>query len=233
MIKRYSLTPNREKLADFFKVELDSFSGYRAIYNAIPGNDYPIIKNSQRNVVSSSEWGLKDSESTDSLIGGKLVNARIKTISAKEPFASLLPKQRCIILADGYYVTKPSGEIFRIVLKTREPFGIAGLWDDWGGDDDNVMFKSFAMITQPAHEAFAKHNDRMPAIVPKPLIDLWLSNKEQNIDSTALLNGIKPLDPGTFEVYEVNSKHFDDNQDSIRCIEPMQEDQSGSQGSLF
>ncbi len=232
MIKRYSLTPNREKLADFFNVELDSFSGYRAIYNATPGNNYPIIKNSERNIVSSSEWGLKDSESTDSLIGGKLVNARIKTISAKEPFASLLPKQRCIILADGYYVTKETGEVFRIVLKTREPFGIAGLWDDWG-DDGNIMFKSFAMITQPAHEAFVQYNDRMPAIVPQPLMDLWLSSKDKNIDSSALLNGIKPMAPGAFEVYEVNAKHFEENENSIRCIEPMQEDQSGSQGSLF
>lgn len=233
MIKKYSLTLNREKIADFFKIELDSLSGFRAIYNAHPGESYPIIKNSDRSKVSISEWGLKDAKSTDSHIGEKLVNARIKTINAKEPFASLLPEKRGLILADSYFVTQESGEMFRLVPKNREPFGIAGLWDEWGDDEGNIMFKSFAMITQPAHPAFEKYGDRMPAIVSKPLIDLWLTGSDQKIDSNALLNAIKPVDPGYFEVYEVNPKHFEGNQNSIRCIEPMQEDHSGSQGSLF
>ena len=87
-------------------VDPDSYS---LSYNIAPTQRSPILifENSQR-VVKQMQWGLIPKWSKDQTIGSKLINARAETLLEKPSFQHLVPTQRCVVLADGYYEWKRS-----------------------------------------------------------------------------------------------------------------------------
>jgi putative SOS response-associated peptidase YedK len=59
-------------------------------------------------------------------------NARLETAATKPMFASSFATRHCLVLADSFYEwqTLPSGkkQPYRIMLKTGEPFAMAGIY---------------------------------------------------------------------------------------------------------
>jgi len=89
-------------------------------------------------------------------------------------------------LADGFYEWKDdekkgSKTPYRFVLKSREPFAFAGLWDIWkkpGGD----MLLSFTIITTEANDLIHTIHNRMPVILSEKDEDIWLDQDMKDVN---------------------------------------------------
>lgn len=66
-------------------------------------------------------------------------------------------------------------------LRDEQPFGFAGLWDRWQGDDGAVI-ESCAIITTEANDVLRPVHDRMPAIIHPEDYELWLDDDERKTE---------------------------------------------------
>jgi putative SOS response-associated peptidase YedK len=75
-------------------------------------------------------------------------------LTEKPAFKHLVGSRRCIIPADGFYEWRKEGKRkvpMCVYLKTKEPFGLAGLWDAWRKPDGKRV-ESFTFITTEPNE---------------------------------------------------------------------------------
>ena len=125
------------------------------------------------------------------------------------------------MLADGFYEwRKVPGEKnklpLRFVLKSREPFAFAGLWDTWNKPEGEELH-TFTILTTEANELIQPVHNRMPVILPQEHEDVWLDPDNRNLQNlTALL---KPYPIEEMEAYPVSTLVNSPKNDSHECIE--------------
>jgi putative SOS response-associated peptidase YedK len=91
-----------------------------------------IVRQRGGNECRLMHWGLIPSWAADPSIGNRMINARAETLTELPSFKPLVDRRRCIIPADGFYEWRKEGKRkvpMWVHLKTKEPFGLAGLWD--------------------------------------------------------------------------------------------------------
>ena len=133
-----------------------------------------------------------------------MINARAETLSEKPSFRTALKKRRCIIPADGFYEWQKLGKVkqpVHIVLKSREPFGFAGLWEHWKSPEGEEIL-TCTIITTEANELLKAVHDRMPVILTREAEDVWLDPKIQEPEK--LLPLLKQYPPEAMEYYPVS-----------------------------
>ena len=112
---------------------------FKASYNIAPGREVPvIIRQGDHNESKLMRWGLVPSWAQDPSIGNQMINARAETLDQKPAFKHLLSSQRCLIPANGFYEWRREGKgkiPVRVVMKDRQPFTFAGLWDRFLNSD--------------------------------------------------------------------------------------------------
>ncbi len=194
----------------------------------------PILTRKSPNEFRLYSWGMIPEESHDAQIGEKLLNARVETIKAKQPFCNIL-QNRCIIPADGFYVWSQGDETHapsRAVLSTRETFSILGLYTEWGEDDENFnsIVKSFSMITTEAGESLAGYNERTPLIIPRSMEQQWLIGA--NFDNM-ISKAIEYTKQRGFEIYKVSEHINNEKNNQIKLIQNEDHTLPGQTLSLF
>lgn len=178
MIKRYSISVSKNLLSKQFQAVVDP--EYTPYFNAGPGQKLPIITSDNPHRVNLFQWGILPYNAIDSGAAEKLINARAKTIFAKEPFCNLVESKRCIIPADGFYVWKEQFNVstpYRVVNYTEDVFSIAGVWDSWRLEEGDTMFGSFTMITREATTDLQEFTERMPLILNDSESKIWLNDR--------------------------------------------------------
>lgn len=131
-------------------------------------------------------------------------NARIENISTSRAFSEPLRQRRGIALLSGFVewqtevkvietgVTK-AGKIKTKTIKEKYPFYadcvdqpliVAGVWEMWR---DQVW--SFAIITQPADDAFSPYHSRMPLSLTLDQAQTWMSQTNDAVGLLAELEG--------------------------------------------
>lgn len=203
MCGRYTLTVSADKLVEQFKA-LMSEVGYSPRYNAAPSQRLPVITNQSPEEINLYRWGLIPHWAKDISIGNKMINARAETITEKPSFRTAFKKQRCLVLADGYYEWKKNGSEktpYRITLENEEPFAFAGIWESWKNENEEDI-RSFTIITIEAIDFLAEIHDRMPVILPKDDRHKWLDNKLSQDEALSLL---QPYQEKSFKAYQVSS----------------------------
>ena len=191
-------------------------------YNISPGQRAPVIVNDGRVALRLMQWGLVPSWAKDPAIGNRMINARAETLTEKPSFKRLVGKRRCLVLTDGFYEWRREGKRkvpMRFVLKSREPFGFAGLWDSWRKPDGNEL-QSYTIITTQANELLKPIHGRMPVILDKPAQMAWLDPDvtEPKI-VTALL---QPFPSELMEGYDVSTLVNSPANDRPECIEALE-----------
>lgn len=184
-------------------------------YNICPGQDVPVILNSDADKLTLARWGLIPSWAKDEKIGYKMINARSETIFEKPSFRNSIKKKRCLILADCFYEWKKDDTIKRphcMRLKTKETFAFAGIWDCW---HDELV--TCSIITCQANSLLQSIHDRMPVILSDDEIDKWM--KEANPD--AIQEMLKPLDPEVMEAYEISTLVNSPSNTGCEIINPL------------
>ena len=175
MCGRYTLIADLGDLAQRFEFDGSDFT-YDPCYNIAPTESVLTVRNVEGREAAFMRWGLVPFWAKDPKIGARMINARSETVAEKPAFRSALKRRRCLVLADGYYEWQktPVGKRpFRIIMKSGEPFAMAGLWETWKDPQDNVV-PSCTIITAAANDFLAPIHNRMPVILPQEREELWL-----------------------------------------------------------
>lgn len=189
-------------------------------YNIAPGQQAPVIVNEGRVSLRLMQWGLVPSWAKDPAIGNKMINARAETLTEKPSFKRLIGKRRCLVLTDGFYEWRKEGKRkvpMRFVLKSREPFAFAGLWDSWRKPDGTEL-QSYTIITTQANEFLKPVHDRMPVILDSLAQKTWLD--PDVTDPRVLTVLLQPFPSELMEGYDVSTLVNSPANDSLQCIAP-------------
>jgi putative SOS response-associated peptidase YedK len=143
MCGRFSFKASPDDIRKVFAVEPPA--GYRPRYNIAPSQDVlalvleeggsppeePAGGGKQARML---RWGLVPFWADDPRIGNRMINARAETVAEKPAYRAAFRKQRCLVLADGFYEwrSRPEGkQPMRIRRPGELPFFFAALWDRW------------------------------------------------------------------------------------------------------
>ena len=204
MCGRYTLIADLGDLAQRFEFDGSDFS-YDPGYNIAPTESVLTVRNLDGREAAFMRWGLIPFWAKDSKIGARMINARAETVAEKPAFRNALKKRRCLVLADGYYEWQktPVGKRpYRIILKSGEPFALAGLWETWSDPHGNVV-PSCTIITTAANDFLAPIHNRMPVILPRESEEMWL---DSGVEDPASLTDILASYPDEeMEAYEVST----------------------------
>lgn len=221
MCGRYTVTTSAEALAKRFRVTLDSKLALKPKYNVAPSQDAPVVfqdANGHRRL-ELFRWGMIPHWAKDPAIGHRMINARAETVSEKPSFATPFKKSRCWIISDSVYEWLPqegsSKKIpMRIMLKSEEPFAMAGLWDCWR-DPGGKEVRSFTIITTDAAPSLKAIHDRMPVILRPENEQAWL-DPSSNMKTLAAM--LVPYQDDLLKAYPVSAIVNSPANDTPDCI---------------
>ncbi|TYZ11869.1 SOS response-associated peptidase [Hymenobacter lutimineralis] len=193
-------------------------------FNAAPSQRLPIITNAEPGKVQLFQWGLLPAWVKDAQKANRPINARAETLTEKPSFRQLLQRRRCLVLADSFYEwerpaagSKGPKIPHRILLRTEQPFALAGLWDEWVNRETGEVHPTFTIITTEPNELMAGIHDRMPVILPGREAELqWLD--DGGAAKTQLLRPYHALD---MKQYTVGSQVNSPGNNDSACAAPF------------
>ena len=192
----------------------------RPRYNIAPGQDILcVIRNGERHL-EPLRWGLIPYWARDPAIGNRLINARAETLAEKPSFCNAFMKRRCLIVADGFFEWRPVGKRkvpVYIFLKSKMPFGIAGLYETWKAPDGNEL-RTCTIITTDANDLVRPFHNRMPVILREDVEDRWLDPAEASCEK--LSSFLRPYPSGEMTAYDVSPAVNSTRHDAPDCILP-------------
>lgn len=218
MCGRFSLKSTIQAIEEEFDIEYNEVDIIPR-YNIAPTQNVAVVVYDERRILKLFRWGLIPYWAKDHTIGNRLINARAETLTQKIVFKNLLKKSRCIIVADGFYEwEKGTKNPYYFCMKTKRPFGFAGLWTKWKNPEGNTIF-SCTIITVEPNSIVGKIHNRMPAILRKSYYKIWLDNSVSN--EMELLKVLKPYSDEEMMAYQVSKIVNSPANDNPACIEPV------------
>jgi putative SOS response-associated peptidase YedK len=173
MCGRYTNTAGPEELNDRFRVPISSEAGTRR-FNIAPTEEVlAIVAPHGEPEARLLRWGLIPPWAKDLKGGGKMINARIETVTTKPAFRSLVPKgsRRALQLADGYFEwLKPERhseprQPFYFLIDGGIPFAFASLWTPALIEEEWVHSVTLLTCDSAPNRMAAAIHDRMPVIL--------------------------------------------------------------------
>lgn len=207
-------------LALKFKVE-KVFSNLAPSYNIAPAQEVVIINDEGVRQLVQCKWGLIPPWAKDPLMGYTMINARSETAVRKPAFRSAFKRNRCLVIADGFYEWRSEGKKkFPVYIRLRsgECFGFAGLYNVWKAPDGKQIC-TCTIVTTQANETVRPIHDRMPVILPRDKEDIWINPATE--DKETLVGILKPYPAEQMEAYEVSIKVNNPGHNYAENMEPV------------
>jgi putative SOS response-associated peptidase YedK len=206
MIDRFSVGVPASLLANRFSAE--GADAFQPKYNGAPSQLFPVITNDGPKGFSYFYWGMPPSWSKNKSFAERIINLRIEQLTEKPAAKKKVLKQRCLVPADGFYAWKKVGKKtlipWRFTLKTKEPFAIAGVWEEYEEGQD--AFHTFTILTVPASGIALTITERMPLILSKEQEALWLKKEMEELELNNVLAEVQMPEMDGFTVSpELNS----------------------------
>jgi putative SOS response-associated peptidase YedK len=206
MCGRFGLKADPETIIEYFQLTNSLVLTPR--YNIAPSQVIPVIRTV--GILDFLTWGFRPKWLQEDQNG--FINARIETLADKPAFRNAFKKQRCLIIADGYFEWKQVGNLkqpFYITLPQHKLFAFAGLWE---GD-------TCCLITKPAAtEILNKVHGRMPVILKPEHYAAWLDAATKEQDLAVVLGDTIAIE---LQVIAVSTKVNNPRNDFIECISPL------------
>jgi putative SOS response-associated peptidase YedK len=186
MCGRFVISSSYDILKQTFAIE-GTDEQIDANYNVCPTQHILAILNPEgKKILRKMHWGLVPSWVKDKSAASKMINARSETLSEKPSFRNAFRKRRCLIPADGYYEWKGEKghkQPYFITPATGVPFGFAGLWERWAGEEspDCSPLDSCTIVTTAASHSIAHIHTRMPVILTAALYEVWLNPELKDV----------------------------------------------------
>src|SRR5579859_6385875 len=149
MCGRYTQTASIKTLRERFGLKAAEQLELVPRYNIAPTQEAAVIVEDGGRALRMFRWGLIPSWAKDAAIGHKMINARAETAAEKPSFRKPFRSRRCLVVADGFYEWRAAagGKVpTRVVLPSREPFAMAGLWDSWKSPEGKEV-RTFTILT--------------------------------------------------------------------------------------
>ena len=186
MCGRYVRKSTRREIANWFAAEDPQGVEWGPSYNVAPQTFQPVVRlnrdTGQREIVLM-RWGLIPYWSKDSKIGYSTINAKAETVATAPAFREALRRRRCLVPADAFYewqkLDPKHKQPFAIALASREPYGLAGLWERWRDPQTSEWLETFSIITTDANPVVAPLHSRMPVIIERRDYARWLGADAQ------------------------------------------------------
>lgn len=198
---------------------------YEPRYNIAPeGPGLAAVRNDSPAAIDRLRWGLLPRWVDDPEDFPTLINARAETVAEKPAFRDAFEKRRCLIPANNFYEwtgRKASRVPYAIGVDDESVFAMAGLWETWSRNGDEVV--SAAIVTTEANEVVAELHDRMPVILDREEERRWLETDD--VDARQSLLDPFPADRTT--AYEVSTAVNNPANEGPELVEPVGTDQSG------
>ena len=136
-------------------------------------------------VLDVMSWGLVPSWSKDKTRAASMINARSETLTEKPSFRNLVSEHRCILPIQGFYewqnlaseTKKPKKQAHYITRVDEQPMTLAGLWTIWKQPDSSLL-RTCTIITTEANEKLSPIHHRMPVILERDSVDIWLGESK-------------------------------------------------------
>jgi putative SOS response-associated peptidase YedK len=209
MCGRYSFAVEDDLIRERFGVSVRS-AVYKARYNCAPSQSLAVITNKDPSTLSFFRWGLIPNWAKDPKIGNKLINARSEGVLEKPSFRNAFRKRRCLVPADGFYVWRQSDKTpFRIIRKNRQPFAMAGIWEEWN-DPEGQVVQTFSILTTEPNDLMAKLHNRMPVILSAGDEQKWLQETAENV-LTGLLTPFPAFEMLAYPISRLVNSPANDN----------------------
>ncbi len=178
MCDRYTISASQEVMKNIFGIE--QLDEYEVNFNSGPTQEVPVLLSNNPKTVQNMTWGLISKWSNNKSISPKLFNLPIVHATEKKMYQHGLKENRCLILADGFYVWKQIGKTksvpYYFFLPERKPFGIAALWESYE-DMDGKTAHTCIMLTREATTEVSAYQEDMPLVLQGDLMDNWLNHK--------------------------------------------------------
>jgi putative SOS response-associated peptidase YedK len=190
-------------------------------YNIAPGQDVLCLIRNGEDRFEFLRWGLIPYWAKDPAIGNRLINARAETLAEKPSFRDAFSRRRCLVVADGFFEWRPAGKRkvpVYIFMKSKTPFGIAGLYEIWRSPDGNEH-RTCTIVTTDANDLVRPLHDRMPAILARDAEDRWLDPAEASRER--LLSCLRSYPSGEMNAYDVGPAVNNARHDAPDCILPV------------
>lgn len=203
MLDRFSISASKEELAERFPgVEITS--RYSPRYNAAPGQLLPVVTNQNAQGFSFFYWGTAPKWSQNKTISRKLINAAKEELVEKPIYRKALANRRCLVPADGFYYWKSIGKKsripYRIILNKGVLFYMAGLWEEYQDESDEVIH-TFSIITTGSNDLLAPISNRMPAVLSRNHESAWM---DRDTSMETLMEMLQPCPSEQMGMYTVS-----------------------------
>jgi putative SOS response-associated peptidase YedK len=242
MCGRYTLSSPVEVVADLFGVGVGVGVGVGAgvgvgvaavagvphlvpRFNVAPTQPAPVVRVLAPGSPPTLEllrWGLVPYWAQDASIGNRLINARAESAGEKPAFRQSFRKQRCLVVADGFYEWKKEGPVkqpFLIRRQDRLPFAFAGLWARWRDPAGPPPLETFTILTTSPNDLLRPLHDRMPVILDRDAYGPWLDPAASDPDRLHSL--LVPAATAGWEAIPVSRAVNNPAHDEPDCIEPL------------
>jgi putative SOS response-associated peptidase YedK len=222
MCGRFTQTASPEVIAQQFALTDPPLFTPR--YNIAPSQPIAAIRidpDTTTRTLVMLRWGLIPSWAKDAKIGNQCINAKAETVAEKPSFRSAFKKQRCLIVATGFYEWQVRGRVKQpmwIGLRSQHPFAFAGLWEHWTPAEGQPL-ETCTIITTEPNDLIAPIHSRMPVILAPTAYDQWLNPTFQHNESLKVL--LRPYPRDELMVYPVSILVNNPRHDVPQCLEPV------------
>lgn len=234
MCGRFSLAPEAGMLEELFPGLEMPRDMMRQRYNIAPTQSVlGIVDHGQGPAYQAFRWGLVPCWARDARIGASMINARGESVAIKPAFRAPFRRQRCLVIADGFYEWRADPRTarkqpFHIRLRSGRPFAFGGLWDRWqppsstaveGAGDPASPLVSCTIVTTEPNLLMRDIHDRMPLILPPGAFARWLDPGFQDV--ATLQDLLRPFPDGDLEAHPVSTAVNSPRMDSPECRRPL------------
>jgi putative SOS response-associated peptidase YedK len=183
MCGRFTLTADDiASLAREWAAEVEEAvaAGWRARFNVAPGDRHPLLiaQGGRRRLISAT-FGWRGA----GVGGGLLINARVESADRRPTFREAFRSRRAAVPADGFYEWEGPASARRPTwfhLAARRPMFFAALLGEAPGGGPG-----FVILTTEARAPVRALHDRMPLVLPPPLLDAWLQGPAPELPAPA------------------------------------------------
>ena len=198
MCGRYTLAIEYQELAEELGVEPDPViaEAYRPRYNIAPTDGNLVLRvvpaappeaapqglrepslQGHRELIPA-RFGLVNFWAKDLSAAARQINARAETVREKPAFREAFERRRCVVPADGFYEWQREGRAktaFWFHPTDEKMLRFAGLYETWKDKATGAHVRTFAILTTAANDVVSKIHDRMPAILTRENMEIWLT----------------------------------------------------------
>lgn len=214
---RFALTYAKWEIEQYLDINIPF--DLRSRYNISPTQQCLVLCTEDK-IPQFMHWGFSPFWNTHHQFK-ELINARSESAQEKPMFRKAFKEHRCVVIASGYYEWKEtSGEKgshktpFYISFKDDSPLLFGAIWDKCEADD-GIIHTGFACLTTEPNAMIKKIHERMPVIIDKQKVDIWLKG---DTPSAHLVKLCKPFPAKHFKMREVSSLVNNAKNDKPDCV---------------